>query len=66
MARKGTRRPATEDHVESISEDHMEGPSQQIPETITREEFNAFAASLTNTLHAQQRMMEDLVQRLAP
>ena len=65
MARKGPRQPAAEDHVESVSEDHMEGPSQQIPVTITREEFNAFTANLTNTLHAQQRMMEDLVQRLA-
>ena len=65
MARKGPRQPVAEDHVESVSEDHVGGTSQQIHYTITREEFNTFTANLTNTLHAQQRMMEDLVQRLA-
>ena len=65
MARKGQRQHTTEDHAEFAPEDHMEETSQQIPETITWEEFNAFTADLTNTLNAQQRMMEDLMQRLA-
>lgn len=65
IAIKGKRQPTNEDHAESAPEDHVEKTLQQIPETITREEFNAFTANLTNTLHAQQRMMEDLMQHLA-
>lgn len=53
MARKGLCQLATEDHIESASEEHVEETSQQIHVTITREEFNAFTANLTNTLRAQ-------------
>ena len=66
MARKRNHPQATaEEHVESGHGDHMEGRSQPVPETVTREEFTQFTANLTNTLNMQQKMMEEMMQRLA-
>lgn len=51
--------------MESMNGDHMEGTSQPVPEMVTRKELNQFTANITNILHLQQKMMDDMMQRLA-
>ncbi|MDQ4222974.1 hypothetical protein RBK84_01160 [Pseudomonas aeruginosa] len=62
MSRKTNRPQVTEEHVKSEHGDPMEGTSQLIPKTVTREEFTQFLANLTTTLNMQQKMMEELMQ----
>ena len=61
MARKTTCSHVAEERGESEQGNPMEGASQQVPETVTREEFTQITANLTTAMNIQQKMMEDLL-----